>query len=422
MSGKFDLSRRGFLAMSGAGLVLPKQMFASPTESEKLFIFVFCPGGWDPTYLFTPQFDTAFVDTEDDAFSSTVNGITFVDHSERPIVRTFVEDHGQDMVFINGFEVRSVAHDASLRIMMTGTSIPATNDWCATIAKHSESDLMLPMIHVSGPGYTHSYGGSVVRVGAAGQLSGLMNGTVMEETEGYTLQVPSSSVDDLEDVFVKARVEAYQQNALRGWAENIGSKELSAQKRLLRLKEITDQLDLGGGTTLKDQMGLVVDCLELGLSRTGMVSYDGYMGLGWDTHSANFLQGPSLEEVFDSVSWLIDELKSRTDQNGVNLYERTTIVGLSEMGRFPLLNGRDGKEHWTYTSCFMIGAGIQGGQVIGGYNDRLVGLPTNLESGLPVDGGEPLKAGHVGATLLALAGIDNSENASELPPITAVLS
>ena len=53
----------------------------------------------------------------------------------------------------------------------------------------------------------------------------------------------------------------------------------------------------------------------------------------------------------------------------------------SEMGRFPRLNFRDGRDHWTFTSLFMMGAGIEGGQTIGGYDEYCLGQPTDLLSG-----------------------------------------
>ena len=69
----------------------------------------------------------------------------------------------------------------------------------------------------------------------------------------------------------------------------------------------------------------------------------------------------------------------------------------------------------------LIGSGVRGGQVIGGYDDYAGGQPTNLETGEVDESGEYLVTGHVGATLLSLADLDPAEFIST-DPIRAVLA
>jgi len=117
----------------------------------------------------------------------------------------------------------------------------------------------------------------------------------------------------------------------------------------------------------------------------------------------------------------MSSLETHHGLDGRPLSENTTVVVLSEMGRTPKLNSTGGKDHWTFTSAMLIGSGIRGGQAVGGYDDTLMGLPTDLGSGETTESGTPLTAAHLGATLMALADIDPAEF-TDATPVTALLS
>jgi len=151
-----------------------------------------------------------------------------------------------------------------------------------------------------------------------------------------------------------------------------------------------------------------------------MVGYEGWQGLGWDTHAANFLQAIHLNELFGDLDWAITQLQQRQSSLGGSLLDEVTVVVMSEMGRFPQLNSREGKEHWTYTSALMLGDGVRGGQTIGEYDSSCFGLPVDLNSGSVSSNGEKLLPSHLGATLLQLADIDPRAHIDG-SPISAVL-
>ena len=96
------------------------------------------------------------------------------------------------------------------------------------------------------------------------------------------------------------------------------------------------------------------------------------------------------------------------------------LLYLVRMGRFPRLNFRDGRDHWTFTSLFMMGAGIEGGQTIGGYDEYCLGQPTDLLSGQIQESGTLLTPKEIGATLLTLADIDPKAYL-DADPIQAIL-
>ena len=152
-----------------------------------------------------------------------------------------------------------------------------------------------------------------------------------------------------------------------------------------------------------------------------MIGYKGFQELVWDTHAANHLQGIHLEELFSELNNFLYRLHNTTDSNGSALINSTTVVLLSEMGRFPQLNSRGGKEHWTFGSAVLIGSGVRGGQSVGAYNDYCFGEKIDLQSGEPTENGTELLPGHIGATLLRLADIDSAAFLSENPIEAAIL-
>ncbi len=417
------LSRRTLLQLASAGLLLPAlPAWTASKAGERKFMFIFCSGGWDPTYCFAPMFHSSVVDMEDTATTGTAGGITFVDDASRPSVQAFFEDHHQRTCIINGIESRSVAHDICLRLIMTGSTLATTNDWPSTLASRSAQDRLLPMVNISGPSYTSTLASSVVRVGSNGQLSGLLSGDIFAQ-EGSAISLPSDEVQALEDAFVLARAEQAAAAAARGRAQAILDIAATSEEHLEQLLELSDDLNLSGGTNLVERASILSECFEKGLSRCGMVEYNGFMDLSWDTHGANVNQGFSFEELTSSLSQIIADLESRPGEVSTSLLDEVTIVVLSEMGRYPQLNDRGGKEHWTFTSAMLIGAGVAGDQVIGGYSaENYSGESVDLVSGEITSSGTDLLPGHLGATLMAMADIDPGDFLSESPIEAAIAS
>jgi hypothetical protein len=84
----------------------------------------------------------------------------------------------------------------------------------------------------------------------------------------------------------------------------------------------------------------------------------------YDTHHENFdFHIEQLGEFDRSFATLIDDLHQR------GLLASTLVVVMSEFGRTPIINVRDGRDHWgTAWSVCLGGCGIQGGAVVGKTN------------------------------------------------------
>ncbi len=411
------LSRRRLFQLSLGSLLLPRRLLASSAGDRK-FLFLFADGGWDPTWGFAPMYDSAGIDSNPEGEPAAVGDLDYVACPTAPAIGEFFAAYGDRTCLVRGFEVRSIAHERCRRLLMTGMGASNADDWPSQIAGNSVGYL-LPHVVVSGPSFTSEYTASVVRIGASGQLSRLLDGSALTEAEGAGVPLGESAASVVAR-YRLARAEAWAKAAGSGRAQAVGDALVQTNEDLAQLREI-DDLDLTEG--LEDgansfaSMTPALTCLERGYARSAIVAHRGYLDSGWDHHSEIEQQVPSFEVLFGDLNKLMAELDSRSGTNGGSLADETTVVVFSEMGRAPGINGTGGKDHWTFTSAMFIGAGVAGGRVVGAYDDTLLGRRVDLTSGEVTDSGTLLGSEHLGATILALADLD-----SEVEPISAVLA
>lgn len=121
---------------------------------------------------------------------------------------------------------------------------------------------------------------------------------------------------------------------------------------------------------------------------------------GWDTHDDNFDRVQRLCGVLDSgFSALIADLKDR------GLLETTTLVWMGEFGRTPVINPRNGRDHYPSAwSVVLGGGGIRSGQVVG----------RTSKDGLQVED-RPVAVPDLLATICLALGLDpNRQNLSNV--------
>lgn len=265
-----------------------------------------------------------------------------------------------------------------------------------------------------------------MRVGSNGQLPVLLDGSALTTMSDRVVAPPTASTTARVDQFVRDRAAAYTA-AATGRRARYGELYGSALGQLDALAELGGELSLlaeldGCNRHTAQDCAIAFSCFERGISRCAMVRNVGWCEYGWDTHSANNLQDTHYEQLFGYLDQVMVDLDSRTAEDGSPLRDHVTIVLMSEMGRTPRLNTASGRDHWTYTSAMLIGAGVAGGRVIGGMSDVYAGRPVDLVSGEPDDAGTPLVPGNLGATLLALADIDPMDQGVVEEPILAALA
>ena len=397
------MHRRSFLFSSlASGLLLPKSGRAA--TGERKFLFLFCPGGWDQCAFAAPLFDSYYVNMNTLGERSTIGGITFVDHPQHPSLSAFLQKYASKTVLINGIESRSVAHDVCIRLMYTSSSDTQHDDWATLIAAHAQQNFLMPNVVFSGPSFGYQYSDKVLRVGKQNQFIDLLSSTT------------DMDLELLEDFYVQQHLE--QQNSQM--AQIALEKEFALNNIDIETFLNGDINSASDGNSFSNQLHQVAQLFAQDQSKVVSMAYNGVGNLGWDTHAGIHMQNWHLDELFSCLDSFMDTLSMTTARSGEKLIDEVTIVVFSEMGRFPRLNFRDGRDHWTFTSLFMMGAGIEGGQTIGGYDEYCLGQPTNLQSGLVANDGTLLTPKEIGATLLTLADIDPLQYL-QANPIQAIL-
>ncbi len=418
------MNRRDFLQFSGlsgvalgAGLV-PFQSLAS-SQSDLNFVFVFNGGGWDPTRVFANCFEQRAVDMELDSGLSNIGDLRWVDHADRPSVTNFFERYHSRSVIFNGLLVPSVAHGNCRRLMMTGTSNDGASDWAAIIAGGASMELALPQMVLSGPSYPGQHGVSVTRAGTGGQLDALLSGEVLDWSDQLTERPPIRAEDRMDSYLIRRAAAAVDSANLPRAKELYEAYEASLV-RGVELKDLQGVINWSAGGSLAAQGNLAGQLLNLGISRTVMMNHG---GSGWDSHQNNDqTQSQSWESLFGGLLDTADRFDTLPGRNGGSLLDETVFVVMSEMGRTPALNNGEGKDHWPYTSALVMGPGLTGGRVIGATDEFYYGERIDMESGELDRNGEDLTVGNLGATLLAVAGVDPGDYLPGVAPVTGVLS
>jgi len=415
------LNRRHFLGATGLSLAtlgLPARLAHASTGSDLKFIFVFAQGGWDPTRVFATEFGNNNVDMEADAEVATVGGIQFVDHPNRPSVRTFFESWHDRSVVFNGVMVRSIAHEICTMIAMTGTTSGVSPDWPAVLADKERNAFTLPHLVLGGPSFPGELGVAVARTGGNGQLEALLSGTAVDMSDQYA-GGPSSPAENLIDRWVARRAQARSMGARNALETALLNDFHTATSHASALKDLQYVMDFSGGTDLTDQGAVAVEALRNGVSRCLTLSTGSG---GWDTHTNNDNDQSILwENTFNGLGQLLNLLRATPGSTSATLADETVVVLLSEMGRTPKLNVFSGKDHWPYTSAMIVGPRLTGSRVVGGFDRQYYGQSVDTVSGEVSDTGAVLSAESIGATLLAMADIDPTPYVSGVDPIMGVL-
>ncbi len=419
---------QGALTGVGVGLTLGAGLFprlaradtGSNGGSKRKFIFVFAQGGWDPTRVFATEFSNANVAMEADADLATAGNITYVSHGDRPAVDVFMNAWHSQTTIYNGVMVRSIAHEICTMIAMTGTTSGLTPDWPAILANADRDSFTLPHLVLGGPSFPGDLGVAVARTGASGQLEALLNGNALSMTD-LPISALRSPSQALVDRFVAERAAARAAVARSTVEDLLNSDFKTATKHAGDLKDLQYLMDFTGGTSLADQAVVAVDALQKGISRC--LTLAASAAFSWDTHQANDTgQSPLWEDLFSGLGQLVQMLAAAPGETEGTLLDETTICVLSEMGRTPALNTFTGKDHWPYTSVMMIGGGLIGDRVIGGFDENYYGENVDPATGDVSDTGQVLSAEAIGATLLAIADIDPTDYVMGVEPIQGVIA
>ncbi len=403
------LTRRHLLAGSAAlaaGAAVSPPARAAVSAEDLKFVFVVVFRGWDPTRVYAPAFDNPAVSTEADATVAEVGGVRFVDHASRPSVRAFFEAWHERALILNGLVVPSLGHTECLNLALRGSNVATEADWPARIAYAARDRYALPHVVVDGPNFPGTLGGYVTRIGATAWVEEVLDGRLLDRADAAPRRFSSAGLATMDAAV--ARFSADRAARAVGAREKaLTAAHSSSLGRLATLKERASTLTWPTSTRLVEQSALAVDLLSQDLSRCVTLAHD---YVDWDSHSDNDAnQAAMFEDLFAGLGDLVDRLAAAPGSRAASLADETVVVVLSEMGRTPQENGGAGKDHWPHTSTLIVGPNVTGDRVVGGYDALFTGRAIDFATGELDDGGRQIGTKNLGATLLALGGVDPGE-------------
>ncbi len=389
------MNRRRFLglsALAALGLGLGSRR-ARASGLDRLLV-LWNAGGWDPTFVFDPH-EGDGVTGDESATVATAGGVTFADAETRPSVRRFFQRYGDRAVVVNGLSVGSISHEGCTRLLLTGARDEGAPDLATALASATGSALTLPHVVLSGPRYPGALGDAMVPLNAT--LSGIAAGTL---PEGASPDAQRES---------RLRIYLSDEAARLGTGRAPLAGALGGLERLPDLERAVAELDIPEDPTDASRLALASRLLASGLCRSLTVQVGLPNQCTWDSHYENAdNQDRAFENLFDQLVTLLDQLEA-SDDGGGSLLDRTLVMVLSEMGRSPVLNAAEGKDHWPFTSALLVGGGLSGGRTIGGTDGSGVGQRVDLATGEVYEGGERLTPASLAAGVLGLFEVDSGE-------------
>ena len=449
-------NRRDFLKLATIGATVPSVGLlprvlhaATPTITDRYFVFAYFSGGWDVLLSLDPRDPDVFqpstvaatgiqpaydrlrgLDESDFLVPTSVDGMTF-----GPYIGNLadpVSGHADKLAVLRGMAMESVAHQVARRHVLTGIRPAGT-----AVRGSSVATLLAFLLGEDEPIPNLVAGLSSFNLGHPLWASGLPTSSIDDLYKALSppeLDILDSQRDALEGFFAKQEERANTQMARdiyanRSLARALIESELaeyfnvdSSDSEMVELRERfgVDSGETGDGGPLAL---MAAQALTKGISRCVTIKVadglDSHQGAAWEGD-----HGPAQREGFDSISALASHLEATPfkDDPSDNWLNHTTIVCFSEFSREPTLNNNGGRDHNLINGMLMLGAGVKGGQVLGATTDLgMMASPVDLLTGEVSPMGELIGNNHIARTLLHSIGIEEDVGDFRVDPIQALM-
>ena len=428
-------------AMGGFG---PLSRLAQAQEGPDLhYVFCYFSGGWDILLSLDPR-DPAVFTEENVRNTQILPAYDQLDGSDGQLVQAggitfgpYIGDlaaHADKLTVIRGMSMETLTHEAGRRRFITGkppSGLQARGSSSATLlAARFGQGMPIPNLAIQVESYNVDQPNYATALRANG-VPDLIR--ALRPDDPLLGKSESAQLDHL----LKQVAQCNNAQRSKTW-QSAESARLQAREMVLGeldtlfafngngpgMAEIRSHYNIPGGTaglqSPEAQAAMAAQAIKGGVSRVVSIQVAG----GLDTHFQEWAtdQGPNQARGFAAVSRLIEDLEATEYKGtGETWLDHTVIVGFSEFSRTSNLNPRGGRDHSLTNAAFAVGAGVQGGRVIGRSSDVGMGpVPTNLTSGQPDPGGEVVKPEHVIQALLHNAGITDDPADLRVGPLDAM--
>lgn len=394
-------SRRSVLAsLAGLGVVGLSARGAAPARR---LVVVVSSGGWDPSFTVDPKPHVTAggpypdLDPDDpldlESLGSWGEITVSLNAARRPAVTRFFDTWADRALVVNGLWTGSLSHWTAMDRLLTGTDAAGAPDFAVIAGAEAGGSAALAALDLSGLSRLGPYAPRCARVGVRAQLDALLDPSIrLDAPDGRRPEWQPTGADR---AAIRAFLEARGGRRAPEWEDRLQAMDAADRVRALA-PDLVGQLPYGRRSGFADQVPYAVQLLATDTCNAVVMG----TGLQWDTHADAGRQHESWNGTFAGLG----ELASALDLAG--LLSDTVVVALSELGRTPERNAQGGTGHWPYTSAIVFGGAIDGRRVLGGTDDRSIGLGVDRTSGRPRSGAPLLDTGTFAAGLLTSLGVD----------------
>ena len=403
-----SLPRRSFLNMVGASLILPtaftgmsRSAKANEIEANRYdgsyWILIHAGGGWDPTLICDPK----GYSSEDDPAPVNhyhVEDITEVGPFLVPPVdgmEEFFTTFQNDLLVINGIDMGTNGHEQGTRATWSGNTEANRPSFGALLAATRENTPSLGFI--SNGGYDTTGGFiPVTRLPDPSTLSELafpnLRDTRYDDSFYLHPEINDRIVQARKDRIARLQGQARLPRTLNAMQvlEAVRSDDSELQALVEVLPTNLRSADL------EKQVQIAMSCFSAGVSVCANLSIGGF-----DTHgNHDNNHTPRLQQIVQAVTY------AREEAERLGIADKVNIVVGSDFARTPYYNDGNGKDHWSISSMFMLGADIPGGRVIGGTDADQLPLAVNPTTLALDSNGIVITPAHIHAALRRLTGME----------------
>lgn len=447
-----DISRRRFIAntlgLAGVGAiggsVVGDQLAMAAALKDRYFIFCYFPAAWDVLLTLDPRDPEVFRDDRKketriepgyhlmpEGFQDLVQGPNGTIWG--PYIGDFANIADRATV-VRGLSMDTLTHEVGRRRFITGkppSGLQARGSSVATmLAAQYGTDRPIPNLASGHETYNVDMERSATGV-SVGSVNDLVR--ALKPVEGGPAPLERRQIQEMLDTFRACEANEISPALASAYGFQSSARELvgaglwssfdfTSDRPEMRAIRDFYRIPNGDMRSPEARAAMAVTAITSDISRCVSIS----ASVSLDTHADEWLdeQGPRQMAGLDIVARIVRDLESRpyrdTDETWL---DRTVIVGYSDFSRTPLLNGRSGRDHWLGNSCFLIGAGIKKGAVIGASSDiGMAPQSMDLTTGELDPSGEVVKPEHILRALCVDMGLDDDRVTDlRVEPFTAVL-
>ncbi len=416
-------NRRAFLKGAGAAcaagaLPTPWGYRAAAESTAPHLLMIYVPGGWDPSMVFDPKTDSGYVSQEAGwAKAAGAGNVAYVDHPDRPAVKSFFDNYGKNCSIVNGVNCGSMERATAIRNTFGATPKGKHRpvDWLTYYTVSTNPVLAMPHTVIDAPYMPGEYTSAVVRL-------------TTKSIGEYANAVPDTQSlgIDGETALAAFRKNAYATFYQAAKADSLDSEKLiairNAYAREPLITSAVDELDAvlgapGSESTFIRNGKMAIELFATGRSQA-VTLQAGRDGL-WDTSGGQHFatQSANFQDLFLGLNTIL----AYAQQRGV--FSKLTVMVMSERGRAPLLNAAGGKSPWAFSSAMLWGAGIAS-TVVGLTDPAMRGQRIEPIFGTRPQGSTPgvlLEIGHIMAAYYLKTNVPGSLILPNHKPLAPIL-